>query len=384
MPASVLALVSKIENGGIASLECLAAVAKALGAEVVYFAEPETRPGSPEDATDRRDAIRTIGTTVAVLGTGSIPRPLVDLHVDFLEVGWLHPSEHADALAHDVACLNRWYQAAQYNAVQSALPRVLSAFSLGSGPASGRRLIEVQSNALLIAAKVANKTGNSPKALDLAMQARALSEEAGDAHGMAAADYHRATALMGTGEVELAEEVSLAGVGAIDDSTAVGVTWGGALTLVASMLAAKRRDLRSMSKRLDEAESLADSLGRDGNIGWTAFGPTNVKIHRISAAVELDAPKDAVEALSRIDINAIPSSLTGRRVQVHLDSAWAFFEQKDDAQAVLHLLEAERSGPEVVRNLPTASRVVCGLLSRERSAKTPGLRALAKRLRVDA
>jgi hypothetical protein len=43
-------------------------------------------------------------------------------------------------------------------------------------------------------------------------------------------------------------------------------------------------------RRLHHADELAWRLGTDCNIGWTWFGPTNVMIHRVSAAVALGEP----------------------------------------------------------------------------------------------
>ena len=375
-------LVSKAEAGGTASLECYAALANALGVEVMYFDDPKSDAVDQEDGTDRRDAIRTIGATVAALGAMPLPPRQSDLRIDLLEHGWLHPSEYAGVLTHDIALLNRWYQAAQYDAVQSSLPRITGAFSLADEVPACAQLTEAHCDAMLISAKVANKTGDAVEALSKSEMARALAQEAGCTHRVAAANYQKACALLGGGEVGDAEELAMASAGVIEDSSAGSLTWRGALTLLGSILAAKRHDVRCMAERLDEAEDLAGKLGRDGNIGWTAFGPTNVKIHRVSAAVEVDSPKQAADAVSLVDVDAIPAPLTGRRVQVHMDSAWAFFKQRDDARAVLHLLEAERSGPEVIKHSAAASTLVGQLMDREKRGRTPGLRLLAQRLGV--
>ena len=68
------------------------------------------------------------------------------------------------------------------------------------------------------------------------------------------------------------------------------VTWRGALTLIGAVIAARRNDPAEADDRLDHADDLAQRLGADGNIGWTAFDRTNVLIHRVSAAVALNDP----------------------------------------------------------------------------------------------
>jgi hypothetical protein len=64
---------------------------------------------------------------------------------------------------------------------------------------------------------------------------------------------------------------------------------------------------------------------------------------------------------------------------VHLDLAWAQSQRKRDAQAVLHLLEAERVAPETVRYNVMAREMVREMLSRERKSKTSALHLLATR-----
>jgi hypothetical protein len=52
-------------------------------------------------------------------------------------------------------------------------------------------------------------------------------------------------------------------------------------------------------------------LGTDGNLYWTAFGPTNAKLHRVNIAVTLGDAGTAVAVARTIDLNAI--DLTERR-----------------------------------------------------------------------
>jgi hypothetical protein len=120
-------------------------------------------------------------------------------------------------------------------------------------------------------------------------------------------------------------------------------------------------------------------LGADANIGWTAFGPTNVLIHRMSAAVALEDPPTVLTAAGQIDIGSIPSALRGRQAQFHLDSAWAHVRLNEDPFALIHLLDAERVAPQLVHGNPTAHGLIQDLLSRERRVHVPGLRSLAQR-----
>jgi len=65
-------------------------------------------------------------------------------------------------------------------------------------------------------------------------------------------------------------------------------------------------------------------LGVDGNYGWTAFGPTNVVIHQISAATEFGDASRAIELSESIDTSGLPGGQRSRRAQVRIDTAWAY------------------------------------------------------------
>ncbi|MEU7524687.1 hypothetical protein AB0A74_03035 [Saccharothrix sp. NPDC042600] len=84
----------------------------------------------------------------------------------------------------------------------------------------------------------------------------------------------------------------------------------------------------------------------------------------------------------RLDLSGLPEGLRGRQGQYHLDSAWAHARRERDAEAVIHLLEAERIAPELLRTGHVARGVVEDLMGRERRHAVPGLRGLAGRVGV--
>lgn len=135
-------------------------------------------------------------------------------------------------------------------------------------------------------------------------------------------------------------------------------------------------------ERLQRAQVLADQLGEDGNHAWTAFGPTNVAIHRVSAAAELGDAGSAIAQAEFVDVDSLPSGLLSRRAQVHIDMAWAYTQRRADAEAVVNLLEAERVAPQTLRYNVLVRELLREMLKRERRTATPGLRALARRASV--
>lgn len=286
-----------------------------------------------------------------------------------------------------VTDLHRRYQAARYGDVARRLPAVTAAVDvlLAEGNASERRkALGLQCGAAVAAAKLATKAGDAGAGWQAAEQARVAAEAVEDVAGQAAAAYQRACALLRAGRGEDAEQVAMTAAASMRGSDPQSLTWRGALTLISAIIAARRNDAAEAGDRLDHADDLARRLGVDGNIGWTAFGPTNVLIHRVSVAVALDDPSGALATAERLDVTALPAGLNGRQAQFHLDSAWAHAQLGEDPQAVIHLLDTERVAPELVRANPNARALIHGLLARERRRVVPGLRGLAVRVGVVA
>jgi hypothetical protein len=156
----------------------------------------------------------------------------------------------------------------------------------------------------------------------------------------------------------------------------------GGLYLAAASAAAARFDSAGTARHLAMAEELAGRLGGDRNDFWSAFGPTNVVIHEVSAAVTFG---DAESALSRgesLDVDRLGPGLLGRRAQVLLDLARAYGLKRKDAAAVNTLLKAEHVSPELVRYDSRTNELLTELVRREHRVSTPELRGLARRAGV--
>jgi hypothetical protein len=157
------------------------------------------------------------------------------------------------------------------------------------------------------------------------------------------------------------------------------VSVAGALWLIAAIIAARKTDRGEAWQRLDRAETLAGLLGQDGNHAWTGFGPTNVAIHRVSVAAELGDVGEALHTAAAVDQDRLPPGLLSRRAQVNLDLAWAQAQRRRDAEATLHLLEAERIAPQVIRHNVIAQEIVREMLARGSRRQTTALSMLAQR-----
>jgi hypothetical protein len=194
--------------------------------------------------------------------------------------------------------------------------------------------------------------------------------------------YRLAQAFLRAGRVDDAHRVATtaatsAGVSATASPAATSIH--GALLLTAAIAAARHDDRRENLQLLRRAGDLASTLGQDRNDHHTAFGPTNVRIHATSSAVELGDPNEAIRQGERVDITRLHEGLLGRRSQVHIDLAWAYGQRRNVPATVLSLLEAERIAPEALRYNVTARELLRECLRRERRTAVPGLRGLAER-----
>jgi transcriptional regulator with XRE-family HTH domain len=287
-----------------------------------------------------------------------------------------------------VAQAHQTYQAARYEAVIAQLPSMLTSVDHAmrlDAPVDPEMTLAYVS-AYVVAAKLLTKVG----AADLAMLAadraagKALDTDSSTARGTAA--YQVVCALLRADRSDDAEHLAVGMAervqrGARSDRP-LHVSIAGALWLIAAVIAARRVDRDEAWIRLDRAEQLAGLLGHDGNYGWTAFGPTNVLLHRVSVATELGDAAEAVRVAADLDTDQMPEGLTSRRAQVHLDLAWAQAQRKRDAEATLHLLEAERTAPEAVRFNVIVRELIRDMLSRQGRSQTRALTDLAVRAGV--
>lgn len=284
--------------------------------------------------------------------------------------------DRGDDLWPAVTAAHADYQDARDDEVLDRLPELVTALDAQPSP-------DVVAAGYTVTAKTLTKIGAFDLALLAADRARAAASRSGDPADLGMALYQAVCALLPTPRGALAEELASAAADRLDgDDGAAVLSVPGALWLIAAVAAARRGDGRSAGTRLARAERQADRLGADANHRWTAFGPTNVRIHRVSVAVELGDAPGALDAARGIDLEQLPRGLRSRRVQVQLDLAWAQAQRRRDTDALVALLEVERAAPQVTRHSVVARDVIRQLLGRARGATAPTVHALAERAGV--
>lgn len=264
--------------------------------------------------------------------------------------------------------------------LQTALPAAVA--SLERAQADQRSAFAVQLAYLYqAAASVLTKVGE----LDLAM----LCADRGETTVQEVADH--------TPKLSLQRSIAhaLLSNAQLDDALAVveyGVTFAksdttdphllstlGSLNLVGGMASARAGDRATAHRYLDAAEEAARKLGRDANHLWTAFGPTNVAIHRVAVAAELRDYQLAADLGPKVDVSGMPIE---RQVRHRLEVARALHHRARQEDALRLVLEAEYLAPEHVRRHFLTHALVQEWLRSKHARRATDLYGLARRCQV--
>ncbi|MEU4978891.1 helix-turn-helix transcriptional regulator [Streptomyces sp. NPDC021969] len=133
----------------------------------------------------------------------------------------------------------------------------------------------------------------------------------------------------------------------------------GQMHLGAAVMAGRAHNEHQALEHLGEAERIAAGTGESVQVHWLAFGPTNVRVHRVSVLAELDKYGEAVEAGDRLSIpRDWPKSRTSHHfAEVARAQMWT---GKTDA-SFKSLLMARRTAPQQAKYHPTVRETYAGL-----------------------
>ena len=135
----------------------------------------------------------------------------------------------------------------------------------------------------------------------------------------------------------------------------------GSLLLRGAVAAAQDGRRGGAQELLDESGAAAQQLGADANLRWTAFGPTNVKLHRVNVAVTLGDAGTAVQLAREIDPATI--TVTERKATLLIDVSRAFLQWGRHDKAYAALRAAEHAAHEEVAGRPSVHRMVRELIA---------------------
>ncbi|MFF7330894.1 helix-turn-helix domain-containing protein [Streptomyces sp. NPDC008150] len=153
----------------------------------------------------------------------------------------------------------------------------------------------------------------------------------------------------------------------------------GAMNLVLAVVNAREGNRAQTRAYIDRAEAIAARLGEDRNDFDTEFGPTNVKIHSVSTAVELGDAGMALEVAATVDAQGLSAE---RQARFLLDVARAHAQRRHVGDATAALLSAEALAPEQIHDHRLARETVRELIQVSGPRVPATLRSLADRCGV--
>lgn len=284
--------------------------------------------------------------------------------------GLEQPGPPADvaALAAAVSDARRQYQACRYSELIKDLPQLLARLHAACQSLDGEAAswaFGLSADAYHVAAGLLLKLddpGLAYLAAGRSMRAASASEDPVTAEASARIITH---ALMHGGH--LAAAISTASShaarldGVVSCHTPESLSVYGSLLLRGAIAAAQHGNRGTALELLGEADDAARRLGADFNLRWTAFGPTNVSLHRVNIAVTLGDAGTAVDVARGIDLSVI--TVTERKATLLIDTARAFLQWGRHEKAYIALRVAEEIAHQEVAGRPSVHRLVRDLLS---------------------
>lgn len=344
-----------------------------------------TVPAEEAEPVHRRDFL--LGTAATTLGSAAQSGPATDrigaaLLLHFTADSQAAPIDPA-TLRREVDRAKQAFQSCRYAHLGRLLPDLLATAQACVAAATVDRLtvLALQSEALHVTTSMLLKFGRRDLALISADRALTAARESQDALTTAGAARILAHATFAAGHPKTAAMLATQAAQRLDDpasyESADYQSVYGALLLRGAIAAARDADRDTTATLLDEADTMAQRLGTDANHRWTAFGPTNVKVHRVATAVELGDAGHAIAVARTIRWDAI--NVVERQAALWVDLGRAFGQWRKDDEALRALLTAERLAPEEVRTRPAVRALVEDLWFRQRRTPSRDLLALAHR-----
>lgn len=371
---------SKIERGerDIRRLDVVAELAQALR---VSISDLYGQPVLMEDDENNDDvpAVRD-----ALMTPRRLSRTLFGVVVEPVNV-------NAQASSHFIEQAWDAYQAGRLGRVISALPGLIETAQQLEDAANGgndhaRICWAVSARTHHLAATSLSKLGEADLAWIAAERAMQAADNSNDPLVLASAARAGTHALLSVGRfddaVELGSRASEWLQPKLAQRDAAALSLFGMLHLRTAIAAARRQDRSTSTDLLQRAFVAADELNEDGNYWQTGFGPTNVSLHKVSAALDLGDVPYVVEHGSSIVVDHLPVE---RRATHMIDVARAYSMVAQDDEALTRLSNAEQIAPQLVRHSPVVRETVKAMHRRApvtQGGKSSVLLGLAERCRA--
>lgn len=281
------------------------------------------------------------------------------------------------------------FQNGRLGAVIAALPALITSSQAledaGDDTDPGTDVWAVSARVHHLAASTLAKIGEADLAWMAAERAMSAADRSENPLVLASAARAGAGALMAVGRYDDAMNLGVTAASWLheqaEDGDPAALSLEGMLYLRTAVAAARRQDRGSTTDLLRQADRAATRLGRDSNYWQTGFGPTNVRLHEVSAGLELGDVLLTVERGQDVDASHMP---TERATAHRIDMGRAFSYVARDDEALVQLLEAEQMAPQLVRHSVAVRETVRSLHRRAPATASKGspLLGLAERCRA--
>ncbi|MBF6144241.1 helix-turn-helix domain-containing protein [Nocardia nova] len=217
-----------------------------------------------------------------------------------------------------------------------------------------------------------------------AQESERAAAKAGATAGLAAAAYVRSQILLARpgalpAALELAE--GTAARLAPEVRTRGDIETTGMLHLQASLVTAALGGVPDahLAEATDQAGRLADATAGRSAVRNVTFGPANVALWRMSAAMERREPGEVLALAPQLRPDDLPAE--GRRAQYFVEIGRAHAMQRNYRESLYALLRAEHTAPQHVRNMTHVRELVGHMMRTARRDLTTGeLGRLAQRV----
>ncbi|MDJ0385867.1 helix-turn-helix transcriptional regulator [Streptomyces sp. G-G2] len=336
---------TKTEQGVIpASPYLIAAVARALRVEV---ATVTGQPYTTELRADELDVlIRPIREALDVYDLGADPA--------------IVPRAHR-FLAEDAEALLIAVRAGEIKQTATQLPSLIQEVTTAAHTAPSDELWRLLASTYRSAYDVASKLGYGDLSAIALARLEWAAERASSATLGGMYRYFRALSYLREGQYHTGQRLTDFGLRIVEQAEPGKerevVT--GQLHLGAAVMAGRSRDGDLAETHLAEAERIASGTGEAPKLHYLAFGPTNVRVHRVSVLAELDEYGQAAQQGRSV---VIPKDWpASRKSHHHAEMARAQMWTGDLDASFQNLLLARKTAPQQARYHQTVRETYAGL-----------------------
>jgi transcriptional regulator with XRE-family HTH domain len=299
-----------------------------------------------------------------------------------LEVTPRPPSE----ISHDVELVGRLLDKIDYIQLGARLPGLIEELSAVFHDSSGavrREAARMLVHAFVAAKSVAYRLGYIDMVSVAVERATAAALETGEPELAAFMAEERCQIFFATGAYRTGLKFIDQAHRDFDELTSgteTGLAITGSMHLRSAIMAARDTTRRNDCwDYLAQAREIGDRIGHDTNHYGLIFGPSNIRIHEVATAIELE---DADDALRRNEGFSPPLDLPPERSSHHyIDLARAQLLAGKQNLALDSLTMADKLSPQHTRNHPMARETIMGLIRVHYRLPEP-LRVMAGRLGV--